>query len=38
MKTKFDLTDLLLGGVEKILLLCIIGVIIFGIMSVINVL
>jgi hypothetical protein len=38
MKTKFDLTDFLLGGVEKLLLLCIIGVIIFGVISVIHVL
>lgn len=38
MKTKFDLTDFLLGGVIKLLLLCIIGVIFFGIMSVVNVL
>ena len=38
MKTKFDLTDFLLGGIEKLLLFSIIGVIIYGIMSVVNVL
>ncbi len=31
---KIDLTDFLLGGVEKLLLLCIIGVIIYGVINV----